>query len=126
MPAIANASGGPVAANTTPSFTFVLVNAAGTPISGAALQTLTLTIADTLTGTVINGVSAVNILNTNRGTIDNLGNLTITLEVADTALPETPVPPQIQRSLIIDWAYNGGVSVGRHQSNFIIVNLVGA
>ena len=51
-----------------------------------------LCVADTLTSAVINAVEQVNILNTGRGTIDSLGNLAITLEAADTALPEMPVP----------------------------------
>ena len=112
--------GSPVGSGTTPEFTFNLVDGNGNPISGAALQTLTLTIADTLTSAVINAVEQVNILNTGRGTIDSLGNLAITLEAADTALPEMPVPTQVPRSLMIYWTYNGSTSNGWHQCNFFI------
>ena len=125
MPAIANVPGGPWAAGTTPVYTATLVDGSGNPISGVTLAALTLTIADTLTGTIINGVSQINILNTGRGTIDAAGLLTISLEPGDTSMSET-TGPQVQRSLIIDWTYNAGAAVGRHQANFMLVALAGA
>lgn len=125
MPAVLTIAGSPVAAATTPVYAAQLVDATQTPVPGSALDTLTLSIVDTLTGTVINSCNQVNILNTGRGSIDDLGNLLITLEVGDTSLPETPTPNRISRSLIIDWSVNSGATVGRHEAQFIVVNLSG-
>jgi hypothetical protein len=113
-------------AGSTPLYTAQIVDSTGSGIPGSSLDTLTLSIVDTQTGTIINDCSQVDILNTNRGTVDGAGNLTITLEIDDTETSEASNLPQVQRSLVIDWTYNTGVSAGRHQANFQIVNLAGA
>ncbi len=121
---------GPYAAGSTPVFTGQLLDPFGVGIPAAAFSALTLSIVDTLSGDVINGASAVNILNTGRGTVDANGNLTIALLVADTAMTEVPGDTQIQRSLVIDWAYataglNPSAGSGRHQVNFLLLALAG-
>lgn len=126
MPAIVNAPGGPYAAGSTPVYTALLVDQLGQPIAGSNLTTLTLSIVDTLTGAVI--LPSTDILNTDRGTIDALGNLTITLEPTDTAIGDVDGSlgnTEIERALIIDFTYNGGRSAGRHQVNFILLALAG-
>ncbi|MDE2105056.1 MAG: hypothetical protein KGL39_47900 [Patescibacteria group bacterium] len=132
------ASGGPVvnvgapwAAGSTPIYTDQIVDPYGTGIPASAFSALTLSIVDTLSGTVINNVNQTNILNTGRGSIDSAGNLTISLEAGDTSLSELPSAAQVQRSLIIDWTYSVSGSqpsagTGRHQVNFVIVALAGA
>lgn len=82
------------------------------------LSTLSLSIVDTKTGNVINGVDQVNILNTDRGSIDSSGRLTVTLIPEDT---ESEV--STMRSLVLDWEY--GPLRGRHQVDFRIVALIG-
>lgn len=124
-PIIQITSGSPVASDTTPLYTAVLVDPAGHPISGAALDTLTLSIVDTLTGVIINGVSQTNILNTDRGTIDSQGKLSVQLRVGDTSTDELPGVARVLRSLVFDWTYQSGTQVGRHQANFVIDALAG-
>lgn len=116
---IVNAAGSPVGSSTTAIFTFVLRDVFGNPVPGSGLATMTLTIADTATGQVINAVSQVNILNTGRGVLDEAGNLTVTLQAGDTALAELAVPVQTQRSLVIRWTDLAGGSWW-HQCNFLI------
>lgn len=126
MPAIVNAPGGPYAAGSTPVYTALLVDQLGQPISGANLTTLQLSIVDTLTGAVI--LPQTNILNVDRGTIDGLGNLTISLESSDTAIGDVDGSlgnTEIERALIIDFTYNDGRNAGRHQVNFILLALAG-
>jgi hypothetical protein len=125
VPTITNI-GIPVPSGSTPIYTGKLVDVYGNPIGPSQLDTLTLTICDTLTQIVINNVQQVNILNVDRGTLNDSGILTITLLSTDTLLTEAPGQPSVQRSLVIDWKYNGEVSVGRHQVNFNIVALAGA
>lgn len=119
---VVNVAGGPWAAGTTRWLTMQLVDWSQKPIPGSALATMTLTLVDTLSQVIINGVEQTNILNTGRGVIDQQGNLTITLSAADTAMTETTAP-QVQRSAIIDWTYNAGASVGRQPVNFMLVAL---
>lgn len=126
MTTIVTISGGPFPSDATLVYTGQLLDGDGVGIPASALATLTLSIADTMTGTIVNNCSQVDILNTGRGTIDNLGNLVVTLTPADTSLVdwETCVSP-VQRSLVIDWATGSGI-VGRHQVNFALLQLIAA
>ena len=123
--------GTPFAANSTPTYTGQMVDPYVNGIPASDFSALTLTIADTLSGAIINSVNQVNILNTGRGAIDSSGNLTISLEAGDTSMSEVPGIAQIQRSLIIDWTYavtgsQPSSGSGRHQANFLLVALAGA
>jgi hypothetical protein len=115
----------PVANGSTPFLNAQFVDKDGvTPIPAAVLTTLTLSIVDTGSKAIVNGVSARPILNADRGTVDNQGNLTIALQALDTALLNA-ADEQEFRSLVIDWTYNAGANVGRCQVNFVIAGLVG-
>lgn len=115
-----------VPAGSTAIYTGKIVDESGNGIPAANLAApLALSIIETGDGVIINAVDRVNILNTNRGTVDSQGNLTINLRAGDTAwLPAYPPSlASIKRSLVIDWIFNGGLSVGRHQFNFIVQSL---
>lgn len=110
----------------TPTYTANLVDSFGDPVPAQDLNTLTLTICDTLSGEIINSCDQENILNGGRGTITPEGLLTIQLLTGDTSMSELAANVvQIQRSLIIDWTYDGGAKTGRHQANFPITRLAG-
>jgi hypothetical protein len=68
---------------TSAQYTAQLVDQTGAPVPSSALTTLTLTLYDAVTGTVINGRTAQNVLNANGVTVDSLGNLVWTLTPAD-------------------------------------------
>lgn len=126
LPPVVNAPNGPYASGTTPQFDGQIVDGEGAGIPAANLDSLTLSIVDTLTGAVINSVSQVDVLNVGRGTVDAEGNFVITLEAADTEMIEVPSATRVQRSLILDWATDAVVPlVGRHQVNFILLRLAG-
>ncbi len=116
---------GSFAAGSTPVYNAQIVDQFGAGIPATSFTLLTLSIVDSLTGLIINGVDRVNILNVGRGTIDATGNLTITLQAGDTDMSEVPGAPQVQRSMIIDWTYNPDSFVGRHQVNFTLLALSG-
>ena len=124
---VTQAPGGPFAAGSTPQYRGQLFDAFGAPIPAANLSALTLSIVDALTGAVVNGVSAVNILNTGRGTVDAQGNLVVSLLAADTSTGEVPGASQVWRSLVLDWTYTQSAVTGsgRHQANFSVVALSG-
>lgn len=124
---IASLPGSPYAAGQTVVVQGQLVDELGVGVSSAQLTSLTLTIVDTLTGVVVNNVLQVNILNTGRGTVDALGNLTIRLLPGDTSMINEPGATQLQRSLVIDWQFAQGqvTSSGRQQCNFTLYALAG-
>lgn len=82
-----------------------LVRPDGTGIAGSLLQTLTLTLyVLDASRTIINEVDAINIKNTNRGTIDELGNLLIALELDDAVILNTAKKAQRMVALA-RWGY---------------------
>jgi hypothetical protein len=111
--------------------TFQLLDQNSNPIPASALSSLLLSLADTNSLTngdliIINMVDQTNILNTNRGTVDNEGNVTITLgsvpDAADTALLYATDTIEL-RSAIIDWTYNSGAQSGGIRLDFLITAL---
>lgn len=116
---IANLTGSPIAPGTTPVYEMQLLDGSNNGIPAAALNTLTLTICDTTTRQIVNGVQDVNILNAGRGTVDTLGNVQVQLLATDTAL-EVDSDPYEYRSLVLRWSYNSGLGIGEHQANLLI------
>ncbi len=126
LPSIVNLPTGPWAAGSTPIYTAQIVDQSGEGIPADDLASLTLSIVDTLSGAVVNGVSSTNILNTGRGSVDDRGNLVVILEAGDTSMVEVPGAEQVQRSLIFDWTTVADLEVvGRHQVNFLLLALAG-
>ena len=126
MPSIVNITTDEIPANSSQTYQANIVDYRLVPVTADMLNTLTLTIVDTLSGTVINNVETVNILNTGRGSIDANGVLTVQLTPGDTDMSEVPGATRVQRSLIFTYTYNFGVSGGRHQVNFYLVQLAGS
>jgi len=124
--AITEVPGGPFAAGATLVYTGRLLDGNGNGIPASALDSLTLTLATTATGAVVNGVDHVNILNTGRGTVDDEGNLTITLGPADTVMDPAPAATVVKRSIVMDWTFNGGADEGRHEARLTFVALTEA
>lgn len=113
---IVDLTGTPFGAGTTPEWTFQITDAAGNPIAGSSLFSLTVTIFDTPSGIVINGVKD----DTTRVSCDAQGNVTVALKLGDTALLN-PADGREYRSLLVFWTYNGGVSEGWRQGNCLIL-----
>src|SRR5690242_13217059 len=126
MPAVVTISGEPVPEGASAIYECLIEDFVKKFIPASALLSCTLSIADTLTGRIVNGISSVSILNTGRGTINEQGNLLITLLPSDTLIGIFGVT-KIQRSLVVDWTwmFEGNLSTGRHQANFTIVSLAG-
>jgi hypothetical protein len=111
---------GPVEAGSTTPFILQAVDYRGQPVPGLTFKTLTLTIVDIATNTIVNGVDDIDILNTGRGTLDIGGDLTIIPETSDL----TTTLPKVWRAFVLNYTYNqGAVSVGAVQINFLLINL---
>lgn len=123
MAAISDFTSNPYSAGETVIYTgyFLDQNDAVVPLSG--LSALTLSIADTILGTIVNSVSGVNILNTGRGTVSSAGLVTITLSPSDTALL-TSTDVQEGRSLVITFTVSSTGYVGKKQVNFMLQQMI--
>lgn len=125
-------------ANASAQYTAQMVESPSGPvIAPTDVLALTLTICDTATGIIINGVEQVNILNTGRGTVqtvtppDNVPYtlLTVNLLPGDNDMSEVPGAARVQRSLIFDFTFisalTGAMAYGRAQRNYFVVALAG-
>ena len=108
-----------VAAGATVQYRAKLVDQDNQPIGD--LESLTLSLVDTKTGTIVNAVNDLDILNVDRGTFDDKGNLRVILLPADTTL-DIDVKRSV-RSLVLKWSYSNGKQ-GRHQVDFKIEALL--
>lgn len=114
-----------VAEKTTLRMTATLVDETGTAIPSAGLSALTLTLynRDSAAKEVINSVSAVNILNSGRGTVHaTSGLLTLTLEPNDNAIVDVTQDLEWHRALI-EGNYNGGTKAFKQEIDFPVRNL---
>lgn len=73
----------PINEKTAARLTGQLVDETGAGVSAGSLSTLTLTLYDKLTGTIINGRNAQNVLNASNVTIDASGNVVWSMVAAD-------------------------------------------
>lgn len=115
----------PIPAGATVLYQATFKDETGKPIGRSALTSITLTIVDTVSKAIINGVQDTDILNNDRGTVDDNGNLVIIFQEADMALLNAADTLE-ERSLIIIWTYNGGSRKGLHQVDFQIQALSGS
>lgn len=114
-----------VAEKTTLRFTSTLVDETGTvvPLAGVSALTLTLYNRDSTTKEIINGVSAVNILNSGRGTLHaTTGLLTVTLEPNDNAIIDSASDLEWHRALI-EGTYAGGAKAFKQEIDWPVRNL---
>ena len=100
----------------------VVGNDGVTPLPGATLSTLTLTLyvikADGTDG-IVNTRDNQNVLNANNVTVDANGLLTWAIQTADTALIE--VIPFERHIALFQWTWPSGA--GKHEVVFIVRNL---
>ena len=114
-----------VAERTTLRITATLLDELGVAIPSAGLTALTLTLysRDHVTQAIINSVSAVNILNSGRGTVHaSSGLLTIVLDPADSQIIDTTLDQEWHRALI-EGTYAGGAKAFKSEIDFPVRNL---
>lgn len=94
-----------------------------TPLASAnsVLLTLTLTLYEARSGTVINSCTARDILNANGGTVSSAGALSIRLDAADMACLRT-TESELHVALI-EWTWGSPLKTGRHEIAFVVKNL---
>lgn len=114
-----------VAERTTLRLTATLLDETGAAIPSAGLNTLTLTLynRDSLLQEIINSVTAVNILNTGRGTVHaTSGLVTVTLTPADNQIVNTAQDLEWHRALI-EGTYAASAKAFKSEIDFQVRNL---
>ncbi len=112
-----------IAEKSTGSYTATLVGNDGvTPLPGATLSTLVLTLyaikADGTDG-VVNSRNAQNVLNANNVTVSTGGLLTWAIQVGDTTLVEDL--PFERHIALFEWTWPNGA--GKHEAVLVVRNL---
>lgn len=108
----------------TAKITATLNDEDGNPLALASINTLTLTLYDEITGTVINGRTGSNILNTGGGTLAaTSGAFTLTLSPNDMAINDTDRDDEIHVALV-EWTYNASADAGGKEIRHRILNLL--
>lgn len=103
------------------SFTCDLTKDDGTVLGPTALDTLTLTLYDVATGTIINAVDHANIKNTGRGALDALGHLVVSLVSADNPIVGSGTKEKHKALIIGTW--NSGAGYTSQEVLFTVVNV---
>lgn len=101
--------------------TGVIKDEAGNGVPGANLTTLTLTLYDSSTESIINSRNDSDINGVNGGSVDASGNLVMKLSPADNALIGTG--DSEKHIALIEWTYNAGADTGRAEVIFTVANL---
>lgn len=91
------------------------------PVSQVTVFTLTL--YKEKTGNIINNKNAINILNANGGTWDNVGNVIIQLSQNDISIEDDTQTFEVS-VVLLEWTYGGGAKQGKHQILFKVRNLL--
>ncbi len=108
----------------TPTYSCILKDQNSEVIDSGDLTTLTLTLYDFISGTIINSRSKQDILNKNNVTIDGNGLLTWDMVVADNAIMGTSVLVGGLEQHVALFEYTWGVAKAwKHEVKFDVLNL---
>jgi len=95
-----------------------------TPLANAdsILLTLTLTLYEARTGSIINTCAVRNILNANGGVVTSAGALTVRLDAADMACLTSGASET--HIALLEWTWGSPVKAGKHEIAFTVANLL--
>ena len=113
----------PIPESSTAYISLTLTDIDGvTPLANAdaILISLTVTLYNERTGSVVNSRTAQSILGTNGGTVTAGGVVTLRLDPADTASVGTGTN---QRVALVTWTWGAPLKTGRHEVAFTVTNL---
>jgi len=111
-----------IAEKSTRTLRFVTADENGDAVGAAELATLTLTLYDKRSKTILNSRDHQSILNANGGTVDASGNGELVLADADNALVSQGRSSEMHVALI-EWTWAGGTKSGRHEIVLTVENL---
>lgn len=94
----------------------------GNLLGSGALTTLTLTLYDKASGSIINNRSAQDVLNQNGVTVDGSGAFTFTMTPADNPILNDTLEKEIHVALF-QWTWAVGAKAGKYEIYLTIKNL---
>jgi hypothetical protein len=105
----------------TATYTATLKDSASVVIPLASLTTLTLTLKDDATDTVLNSRNAQNVLNTNNVTFHaTSGLLTWSIQSADNAIASTRKDGHERHTATFEFTYNSGANRDWHEVTWLV------
>lgn len=94
-------------------------------VTGFLPSTLTLTLYNAEDGAIVNSVSAVDILNTGRGTVSAGGALVCTLLPADMVIAAPRAGKTTEDHIaLFEWSWSAGAKKGKHEVKFTVTDLL--
>ena len=107
---------------TTPRYSATIVDDQGVAISSANLSTITLTLYEKKTGSIVNSRDEQNVKNANNVTIDASGVLVWSIQVADLVMVNTNNTNETHVALF-EWTWDAGTKSGKHEVELAVKNL---
>ncbi len=102
-----------------------LTNESGGPLGSGDLATLTLTLYDRASGSIINSRSAQDVLNANQVTVDGSGNFQFSMNPADNPILDDTLDVETHVALFEwTWSAGGATKAGKHEIYLLVKNLV--
>lgn len=110
----------------TAVYTATIKDENGVALASASLTTLTLTLYDQASGTIINSRDAQDILNTHNVTVSALGVLVWTMQPADNAIVGTSVAAGYRERhvALFQWTWSAGTKAGKYEVLIDVEQLV--
>lgn len=91
-------------------------------IAKASLSTLTLTLYERKTATILNGRDQSDILDDNGGTVSSTGLLDLILDDNDNALATQASKVAEDHVALIEWTWSSGTRFGKKEITFTVAN----
>jgi hypothetical protein len=106
----------------TARYSAIIQDETETALAGSNLQTLTLTLYDKATGTIINSRNDQDVLNTNGVSVDGSGNVVWIMEPEDNAV--VTATSKVEKHIaLFEWTWDSGNKEGRHEVVLQVKNL---
>lgn len=106
----------------TAKYSAILQDEDENALSSSDIQTLTLTLYDKSTGTIINSRNAQDVKNTNGVSVDGSGNVIWVMEPDDNAI--VTATSKVEKHIaLFQWTWNSGAKAGRHEIVIQVKNL---
>ena len=105
-------------------YTATIVDEDGTALAASGLTTLTLTLYDNVTQSIINSRTDQDVLNANNVTVSSGGVLVWTMQAADNnIIGRTPIDSYENHRALFEWTWASGARAGSHEVIIEVLNI---